>query len=104
MRYRRAPETIGQWRTEKRRISFDWTSKRKAVTVRDDGFLRTLPEDGYPLLMSLPYDKILSTLLDRGRLLAAYDQPDFGSEITLLGNPEIVWRKTRRKDHHPSRL
>ncbi|WP_101831349.1 DNA polymerase [Frankia canadensis] len=88
--HRRAPATIGQWRTEERRISFDWTSKRKPVTVRDDGFLRTFPEDGDPLLMSLPYDKNLATLLDRGRLLAAYDQPDFGSEIMSLENPEVV--------------
>lgn len=50
----------GTWETTTRQISFDWSIKRKrGVAFHRDGMVRTLPHNGGPEAISVPYGRII---------------------------------------------
>jgi hypothetical protein len=99
------PDSIGQWETRGRAISFRWAPKRapegyyttsdldvlrKHEKTDEIEYLRTYPPDGDEQTISMPYSKEIAKFLDRADLMQGMDRetvshPDF---MPYLAAPE----------------
>lgn len=80
------PEIAGQWIDTTKRISYDWSNKRKAGIIRrsPDGD-RTVPYTGDPDDISTPYDRLIGGNRDReNERLEFADAPDWADTLEVM--------------------
>lgn len=68
----------GTWEKDNREVSFSWANKRKAGIARlDNGTVRSVPLNGSPSMVSVPYGKIIGGN-ERSRGIARYEDAGLG--------------------------
>jgi len=80
----------GQWVDTPRTISMWWGAKRDDSPVTIGGIMRTLPREGSPLVVSVPYSKDIGKLLDKARLEEGWDQGAQPDWADIVFNAEEV--------------
>lgn len=81
---RNAIHTAGEWMPTSKRITHDWSTKRRPATLRRTPFGdRTYPYDGDPHVPTVPYHRLIGGNLSRSdERLEFADIPDWAQTLT----------------------
>lgn len=84
-RARKQPDLVRQWKTERRKLSFAWSSKRRDdVDIRSQS-IRTFPFRGGPNEISVPYTRGLADELDMRSWVSGMATADLADWADYLG-------------------